>query len=85
MRWAGHAVHMWGKRAVYRVLSGNHEGRPFGRLRSRWECNVLCNKGMEVHNEEPNDLYYSRSIEKNEVCWALSCMAERRGVYGILI
>jgi hypothetical protein len=40
----------------------------------------MCNKGVEVHNEEIHDLYSSRSIEKNKVCWA-----ERRGVYRVLV
>jgi hypothetical protein len=48
--WAGRVVHMRGKRTVYRVLSGNHEGkRPFGRRRRRWACNVMYSTGMEGH------------------------------------
>ena len=41
MRWAGHVARMGERRAVYRVLVGNPEGkRPVGRSRRRREDNI---------------------------------------------
>jgi hypothetical protein len=41
MRWVGHVVCMGGRRAAYRVLVGNPEGkRLLGRPRHRWEDNI---------------------------------------------
>jgi hypothetical protein len=41
MRWAGHVVHMWEKRNVYRILVGKPEGRrPLGRPRRKWVDNI---------------------------------------------
>jgi hypothetical protein len=41
MRWAGHVVHIGGKRNAYRILVGKPEGkRPLGRPRRRREDNI---------------------------------------------
>jgi len=41
MRWAGHIVHIWERRGIYRVLVQKPEGkRPLGRPRFRWEDNI---------------------------------------------
>jgi hypothetical protein len=41
MRWVGHVVHRGGRRAAYRVLTGNPKRRrPLGRLRQRWEDDI---------------------------------------------
>ena len=40
-RWTGHVAHMGGRRSIYKVLVGKHEGkRPLGRPRHRWEDNI---------------------------------------------
>jgi hypothetical protein len=42
MRWLGHVAHMGERRGIYRVLVGKLEGkRPLGRLRRRWEDNII--------------------------------------------
>jgi len=41
MRWAGHVVHIWVRRGIYRVLVGKPEGKkPLGRPRRRWEDDI---------------------------------------------
>ena len=42
MRWAGHVARTGERRGVYRVLTGEPEGkRPLGRPRRRWEDNIM--------------------------------------------
>jgi hypothetical protein len=44
MRWAGHVARMGEDRGVHRVLVGKPKGkRPLGRLRLRWEDNIMIN------------------------------------------
>jgi hypothetical protein len=41
IRWAGHLARMGGRRKVYKVLVGKHEGkRPLGRRRYSWEDGI---------------------------------------------
>jgi hypothetical protein len=42
MRWVGHVAHMGEMRIVYNILVGKLEGKStLGRLRHRWEDNML--------------------------------------------
>jgi hypothetical protein len=41
MRWAGHVARMGQKRNAYRILVG----KPKGKLRRRWACNIKINVG----------------------------------------